>query len=259
MGELIVDWYVLLSSLNVAVAGPLRALGDGIGVPAVSALLFGLIGATAPCQLTTNAGALAYVARGAAREDAGGGGARGAVARSAFAYVLAKVLVYTLVGAAVIIAGRQLVPVPLIVVVRKALGPLMVLLGLYFLGAVRLRFTVGQGLADRLAARAGGGAGGAFLLGTAFSFAFCPTLFLLFFGLTIPMALRSPVGVLYPGLFAVGTALPLLGLAAVVAAGAGAARGYLAGARRLDSWLRPAAGVVLLLAGLHDTITYWFL
>ena len=97
------------------------------------------------------------------------------------------------------------------------------------------------------------------MLGTAFSFAFCPTLFLLFFGLTIPLALRSSVGVVYPGMFALGTTLPLLGLAGVLAAGAGATKTYLTVAGRLDTWLRPAAAAVLVLAGLNDTLTYWLL
>ena len=254
MREVVVEWYALLGSLNAAVAGPLGDASDALGVPMLSALLLGLIGATSPCQLTTGAGALAYVARGAAQS-----GGRAGVARSAMAYVLGKALVYTLVGVAVIIAGRELIPVPAIVVVRKALGPLMVVLGLYFLGLVPLRFSVGRGLADWIEARAGAGAGGAFLLGTAFSFAFCPTLFLLFFMLTIPLALTSPVGVVYPALFAVGTALPLLALSAVVALGTGGLRPALAGTRRATSWLKPAAGMVLVLAGLNDTITYWLL
>jgi cytochrome c-type biogenesis protein len=139
------------------------------------------------------------------------------------------------------------------------LGPLMVVLGLHLLGLVRLNFAVGQGLADRLEARAGAGAGGAFLLGAAFSFAFCPTLFLLFFGLTIPLALASSVGVVYPAVFALGTTLPLLLLADLIATATKAAGAYVTAGRRAGRWLQPAAGLVLLLAGLNDTFTYWLL
>jgi hypothetical protein len=49
-----------------------------------------------------------------------------------------------------------------------------------------------------------GGAGRAYLLGLAFSLAFCPTLFWLFFGLTVPLALRSAGGWSFPGLLAAG-------------------------------------------------------
>lgn len=253
MRERALEWYTWLSGLSAALTAPIGALADGLGLPLVSALLFGLIGATSPCQLTTNAGALAYVARQAV-------GRRG-VAGSALAYLAGKMLAYTLLGVVVIVAGRQVAQssIPVIVVVRKALGPLMLVLGLYLLGVLPLRFSLGQGLAEWAEDRAGPGAGGAFLLGVAFSLAFCPTLFLLFFGLTIPLALQSPLGVFYPGVFALGTTLPLLGLAGLLSAGVGATRGYLAGARRVDAWLRPAAAVVLLLAGLNDTFTYWLL
>ncbi len=130
MREIVADWYALLSTLYVAVALPLRTFGDGLGLPLVSALLFGVIGAAAPCQLTTAAGALAYVARDA--------GDRRAAARQALAYLLGKALVYTVVGVAVILAGQHLAraTIPVIVVVRKALGPLMILLGLSLLGLV---------------------------------------------------------------------------------------------------------------------------
>ena len=254
MADLVNNWYALQSTLFATVAMPLQNLGDKIGLPFISALLFGLIGATAPCQLTTGAGALAYVAHGV-----GATGGRAAVARSALAYVLGKVLVYTVVGAVVIVAGRQWVPVGGLVMVRKVLGPAMILLGLYLLGLVPLHFSLGQGISEWVEDRAGHGAGGAFVLGTAFSFAFCPTLFLLFFIVLIPLALSSPVGIVYPGLFAIGTTLPLLALAAVVTTGVGAMQRLAAGTRRASAWLQPAAAVVLILAGLNDTLTYWLI
>jgi hypothetical protein len=95
------------------------------------------------------------------------------------------------------------------------------------------------------------------VLGTAFAFAFCPTLFLLFFGLTIPMAFTSPVGIAYPGLFALGTSVPLLALAALVTVSVGMMQRAAAGARHAVAWLQPAAAVILILAGLSDTLTYW--
>lgn len=253
MRDLAAAWYQLLSTFNAAATEPLSNLADGVGLPLVSALLFGLIGATSPCQLTTSASALAYIARGTPH--------RGALGWSALAYLLGKALVYTLVGVAVILAGQRLAQssIPVFIVARKVLGPAMVLLGLYMLGLLPLRFSLGQGLSGWLEARAGRGPGGAFLLGTAFSFAFCPTLFLLFFGLTIPLALSSPAGVVYPAAFALGTTLPLLVLLGLIATGAKAAGGYLTGAQRVGAWLQPAAGVILVLAGLNDTFIYWFL
>lgn len=253
MQQLALQWYGALSTINAAVAEPLRALAAGVGIAPLSALLFGVIGTTAPCQLTTNVSALAFVARSASD--------RGSVARGAAAYLLGKVLVYTVLGLAVILAGRELAQsaIPVVAVARKILGPVMIVLGLYLLGALPLRFSVGSGIAGWLEDRAGSGTAGAFVLGTAFALAFCPTLFLLFFGLTIPLALSAPAGALYPGVFALGTTLPLLGFAAVMAVGASTTQGFLRGARRIDAWLRPAAGIVLILAGLNDTVMYWLI
>ncbi|HSB78825.1 MAG TPA: sulfite exporter TauE/SafE family protein, partial [Candidatus Methylomirabilis sp.] len=146
------------------------------------------------------------------------------------------------------------------VAARKLLGPLMVLVGLVFLGWLNLRISVGQRLAEtfkhRLSAR---GPWGAFAMGVVFAFAFCPTLFLLFFGLTIPLGLRSSAGLLVPGLFAVGTALPLLLYAGLVAAGAEAVGAYARRLSRGHATARKIAGAIFLLAGINDTVVYWLL
>jgi threonine/homoserine/homoserine lactone efflux protein len=93
----------------------------------------------------------------------------------------------------------------------------------------------------------------------AFSFTFCPTLFWLFFGLTIPLALRSAAGWAFPGLFAVGTALPLLAFAGLFALGTELAEGFVARVTRSHRLISRMAGAVFVLAGLHDTLTYWML
>jgi cytochrome c biogenesis protein CcdA len=253
MEQYIVTWYGWLSALTQGTAFFLQDVTDLADVPVLTAVIFGLIGATAPCQLTTNLSALAWVSAHAGR---------GRPTTLAIAYVAGKVTVYSLVGGLVILAGLQLqaVSIPVVIVARKALGPLMVLVGLGLLGALRLRAGFGQQwvlwFRDRLA---GHGHRGAYLLGVIFSFAFCPTLFWLFFGLTVPLALGSTGGLAFPGLFAVGASLPLLAMTAVVGAGLGTAGRFVGGLRRAERVLRVAAGTVLVIAGLHDTVVYWLL
>lgn len=247
------EWYQFLSRLNAAAVGPIDRLVEAINLPMASALLFGLLGTTAPCQLTTGLGAMAFVSRK---------GGEGRAVREAVAYVAGKALVYTLVGGAVIVAGTQLqaATIPVAVVARKVLGPIMLLIGMGLLGAVRLRGSVGRSLTAKLqgwASRQGGS--GAFLLGILFSFTFCPTLFWLFFGLTIPLALQSPAGWSYPLLFAVGTGLPLLAFSGVFAAGSDLAGRWVRRAEGIHRVAARVAGVVFILAGLNDTLTYWFL
>ncbi len=247
------DWYQFLSRLNEAAVGPIDGLVRALDVPMASALLFGLLGATSPCQLTTGLGAMAFVSRK---------GGEGRALREAVAYVAGKALMYSLAGGAVILAGMQLqaAAIPVVVLARKVLGPLMLVLGLGLLGLVRLPRSLGPGLAARLERWSSGrGAAGAFLLGILFSFAFCPALFLLFFGLTIPLALQSPVGWTYPPLFALGTGLPLLAFAGLFAGGSDLANRWMGRVSRFHRIATRVAGVVFILAGLNDTLTYWFL
>ncbi|MGH7307428.1 MAG: sulfite exporter TauE/SafE family protein [Candidatus Rokuibacteriota bacterium] len=252
MDRILIAWYGWLSSLT---QGAVLALGDWADraeLPLLGAVVFGIIGAMSPCQITTSLGALAY-----ASARPGGGQPLGL----ALAYVAGKVTVYSLVGAGVVVGLQvQTVSIPVALVARRALGPLMILVALGLLGIWRLPFGAGYRLVGRLSERLRlHGAGGAYLLGVVFSFALCPTLFWLFFGLTIPLALRSAAGWTFPGLFAVGASLPLVAAAGLVAAGVAAADGVAGGFRRLERPVRVAAGIILVLAGLHDTLVYWAL
>ncbi|HSB68458.1 MAG TPA: sulfite exporter TauE/SafE family protein [Candidatus Methylomirabilis sp.] len=251
--ELVGQWYVLLSQLSATLSGPLGQLTDRVQFPLVNALLLGLIGTTAPCQLTTNLSAIAYISRGRRGRQPW---------QEAVTYTLGKALVYTIMGGLIIGLGLQIqaAAVPVVVAARKLLGPIMLLIGLVFLGWLKVRMSVGQRLAEAFKRRlSSGGPWGAFAMGVVFAFAFCPTLFLLFFGLTIPLGLGSSAGLLVPGLFAVGTALPLLLYAGLLAAGAEAAGAYARRLSRSHTTARKIAGGIFLLAGINDTVVYWLI
>ncbi len=241
MRELILVWYAWLSTLSRGYVVTIDEWTRGVDVAAVGAVLFGLIAATSPCQLTTNLGALAY----AARESS-----KGTTFAAALAYAAGKVVVYSLVGGLVILAGLQLqaVSIPVVVVARKLLGPLMLVVGLAMV--IPLKGGFGHRLSERHLVA---------LPGIAFSLAVCPTLFWLFFGLTVPLALRSPGGWSFPGLFALGSTLPLLVLSGVVALGFGALKATVGKLSRVHRIGSAVAGAVFILAGLHDTVVYWWL
>ena len=249
--EIVQEWYVLLSRLSTLLIGPLGEISTRLNFPLASAFLFGLIGAVAPCQLTTNASAIAYLSREGSRSEAG---------KEAGAFLLGKVLVYTLLGGVALLLGAELqrAAIPLALIARRALGPILLLIGLSLLGAIKLRGGFGTRLAARLQRfMPRSGAARAFLLGGTFALAFCPTLFWLFFGLTIPLGLTSPLGFAFPALFAVGTSVPVLFLGGLLATGApGDVR---AGYTRVSRLLTRAAGFVFIVAGANDTLTYWAL
>lgn len=249
--QFVSSWYGVLSTFARLFAEPIKTFADVAGIPPLSAVLFGLLGGLSPCQLTTGASALALIGRRPSP----------ATLLAGLSYTAGKALVYALIGLAFVLVGSGLTvgSIPVVVAARKVLGPLMLVAGLVLVGLLRPRvpFSFGDLVAlfasDRLDATR---PAGAFLLGGAFSIAFCPTLFFLFFGLTIPLALASPGGPVYPALFALGTTLPMLVLLGTLALGA--RRWAVTGAvARVQPFLTQLAGVVLLASGLNDTLVYW--
>ena len=238
--------YGLASRPFALLAEPLDGLRRNLALPEAGALLLGLLGALAPCQLSTNAAALAWLARPSP----------GRFWSRLGAFLVGKALVYSLLGALALLgltaSGEALAWI------RKALGPLMLLLRLRLLGLLRLPApTWGLGRIGDWAEHQGGPLG-SFALGVAFGLAFCPTLFWLFFGLLLPSAATSPLGFLFPALFALGTGVPVLLLLALFR------RGYdrgstLRGFKRLGKVSGQLAGGLFLMAGLYDTVVYWFL
>ncbi|MBI3176872.1 MAG: sulfite exporter TauE/SafE family protein [Chloroflexi bacterium] len=258
MTQLIAQYYAWLSGLANWLALPISNLADSINVPLVSALLFGLIGATAPCQLSTNVAALAFLSRGVADP-------RRLWSQTA-AFIAGKLTVYLFVGGAVVALGLQLdqlsqTAIPVVVIARRALGPLLIIVGLFMLDVMQSRISLGNRASAWLEERVRGRRGilPAYLLGVAFSFTFCPTLFWLFFGLTIPLAIASPGGLIFPGVFAIGTALPVLGLAGLIASGMINIGEFVRRFKAADVWIQRGVGVVFLLIGINEIVLYWLL
>jgi cytochrome c biogenesis protein CcdA len=251
--DTILDWYVFMSSLSVQLTTDVLLLDQRVGIPLISALLLGFIGAAAPCQLTQSVGMVAVLGQTTAGRPRW---------RATFAYLAGKALVYTSLGVLAVVVGASLseLSIPVFVAARKVLGPLMIVVGLGMIGALRFTWVPGHPVALRLRQTLRHRAQGApFLLGVAFGFAFCPTLFALFFGFLIPLALSRPDGVLYPALFALGTALPLLTILGLLTFAGGSLRRYARQIGRGQQVVAVLAGALLVIAGLHDTVLYWLI
>jgi cytochrome c biogenesis protein CcdA len=251
--EVALHWYILTSSLSAGAMPAFQSLDARIGIPLISALLLGVLGAAAPCQLTQSVGMLAILSRRSAGLSRWHG---------VLAYLAGKALVYSALGVLAVVLGAGLaeVSIPVFVTARKVLGPLMVIVGLAMVGALRWSWAPGSSMASRVQVIAHHRPRGApFLLGVAFGFAFCPTLFALFVGLLIPLALARPDGVVYPAVFALGTVLPMVGILGLLSLGGGAFHQYARSIGRGQQIVSVLAGVVLIIIGLNDTVVYWLL
>lgn len=243
--ELAYRWYALLSQWSAAVGEPLRELMAGQNIPALSALILGLIGGLAPCQVTANAGAIAYISQ----EER-------PLWRTVRDYLAGKAAVYLILGFLAAMLGLK-IPTPVMAVLRKLTGPMMILMGLYFLGWLSLRGTTGERVTGWIRAHAPRRGSPALWLGVAFSLGFCPTMALIFFGALVPLVIEAQTGMILPVLFAIGTALPVLIWAAALSAGKGVAGRWVKGVRRMDRWVRIIVAAAFLILGLNDTILYW--
>lgn len=252
------QYYYWLSALAREFTQPISRLADQINIPLVSVLLFGLIGAFAPCQLSTGVAALSFISRRA-------GEPRNMWAQT-LAYLAGKATVYLLVGGGIVLLGLQIgqigqTAIPIITATRRLFGPLLIIVGLFLAGVLKTRFSVGVRLTERIESKIGRQSGivAAYLMGVAFAFTFCPTLFWLFFGLTIPLSITSQGGLIFPGVFALGTTLPLLFFAGLLSGGANNLRLIVQRAKRFDVWAQRMVGVIFVLIGLNEILLYWFI
>jgi cytochrome c-type biogenesis protein len=257
VNNIILEYYRLISSVFNAVSTPIRGLIDTVNLPLVSALLFGFLGATAPCQLSTNVAALAFLSRRADDSRKLWG--------QTLAFIAGKVTVYLLVGGTLVALGLKLdqiteTAVPIVVIARRALGPLLIVVGLFMLGVLASHLSLGSRISTWLYNKVGRRHGivPAYLLGVTFSFTFCPTLFWLFFGLTIPLAIASPGGVVFPGVFAIGTTLPVLGLALLASCAVNTGQ-LVKRFKAANVWIQRAVGIIFILIGIHEIILYWLI
>ncbi len=217
---------------------------------ALAALWLGVLTSVSPCPLATNIAAVGFIGRHAGRS------AR--VLAAGFAYTVGRAVAYTAL-AGLIVAGLLAIPAVSHVLQRylnQVLGPLLILVGMFVLDWLHLGLSSsvgGQGLRER-AAR--GGVFGAALLGVLFALSFCPVSAALFFGSLIPLATGTASWLLLPGLFGIGTGLPVLVVAALIAGGSQAVGTLMQRAASFDLWARRITGSALIVIGIYLTVRH---
>ncbi|CAH2465404.1 hypothetical protein IIQ_00842 [Bacillus cereus VD118] len=137
---------------------------------------------------------------------------------------------------------------------RKLIGPLLILMGLILSGIITGRNFFSSIFPIKFIRKQNEVS--SFLLGFFFSLAFCPTMFVLFFGTLIPLSLSSNYGYLFPTFFSIGTALPIVILMFIISY-LGLNGALLKKSRKIGKSIQRIAGVLLILIGLYDTSLYW--
>jgi len=216
----------------------------------LTALWFGILTSISPCPLATNIAAVSYLSRRIEHPAA--------VMRSGLAYTLGRMVAYSLLGAVIIysLAGIPAVANFFQEYMNRLLGPILILVGLFLLDVINLNFS-GVSLSDEKQKRlAGAGTAGSFALGFIFALSFCPISAALFFGSLIPLALNNPSGIVFPFIFGIGTALPVLAFAAALALGVKSVSVWFTRISGIERYMRKVTGIIFIGAGIYYIWNY---
>jgi len=231
--------------------GIIHQFSESINIPVLSALFLGLLTAISPCPMATNITAIAYVSRRVTKR-------RYAVI-TGILYTLGRMLSYSVLGILIIVTGLEIPGVASFLqdFGERILGPLLIVVGLIMLNIDRLSFGLGGGKLSSIGEKvAGWGMIGGFLLGVLFALAFCPYSAILFFGLLIPLALKSTAGVTLPAIFAIGTGLPVLVFGTLLSVGVAKVSTWLNAVTRVEKVIRIAVSIIFIGVGIYYVVLW---
>jgi cytochrome c biogenesis protein CcdA len=220
-------------------------LAQNESAPLVAALALGLLTAISPCPLATNITATAYIAKSMSSKRK--------VLLSGLVYTLGRMVSYTAIGMVIYLGASKFhIARAFQANGEKFVGPLLILLGLFMLGVIPLHWLFKGSLSERFTERfKDRGMLGAFLLGMLFALAFCPYSGALYFGMLMPLTLASRQGLLLPAIFSLGTGVPVMLFAGIVAYSASQLGRYFKAVQKTEPVMRIVAGFTFILTGLY--------
>ena len=215
--------------------------------PILSAFILGLMTAISPCPLATNITAIGYISRNI--ED------KKKVFIKGIIYTLGRAVSYTLIGLIFYFGASQIkISGFLQIWGEKILGPLLIIIGLFMLDLIRFPKTNFFGISEKLESKSQNGYMGALLLGIIFALAFCPYSGVLYFGMLIPMTVTSVSGLYLPLIFAIGTGLPVIIIAWLIAYSVGSIGSFYNRLKVFELWFRRVIAAVFIIIGIYYSV-----
>ncbi|MGL4909072.1 MAG: aromatic aminobenezylarsenical efflux permease ArsG family transporter [Bacteroidales bacterium] len=223
----------------------IQTLLDNSNTPIITAFLLGLLTAISPCPLTTNITAIGYISKDIE--------SRHRIFWGGVLYTTGRVLSYTILGFILIPILKEGASM---FAIQKTIGkygeiliaPTLLLIGLFMLLGHKLNLPKVGFSGNKFK---GKGAWGALLLGVLFSLAFCPSSGIFYFGMLIPMAAIESGGYLLPVFFAIGTGLPVMLAAWILAYSVVSLGRFYNRMQSLQKWLNKIIAVLFIAVGTY--------
>ena len=161
----------------------LTNLLDNTTLPWLTALLLGLMTAISPCPLATNITAIGFISKDIEN--------RNRVFINGLVYTLGRAITYTVIALIIFLGADQMKFGGFFQRYgEKIVGPLLILIGLFMLGIIKIKFPGFNKLTSGMQNKKRWGYFDALLLGLLFALAFCPYSGVLYFGMLIPLCFK---------------------------------------------------------------------
>jgi cytochrome c biogenesis protein CcdA len=220
--------------------------------PLIAAFFIGLMTAISPCPLATNITAIAYISK---KIDNGKH-----TLITGLVYTLGRMFTYVLLASLIVYIGINVQAISLYLQKygERIIGPLLILLGIFMLGILKLNFIKSSGKLDKIKEKLSSkGYFGSFLLGAIFALAFCPFSAVLFFGMLIPLALKYSDGILIPSVFAFATGLPVILLSFILVFSVSKLSSIIKKVELVEKYTRYIVGSTFIIVGLYYLWKIW--
>jgi cytochrome c biogenesis protein CcdA len=227
----------------------MEAMGTS-NITLVAAFFIGLMTAISPCPMATNITAIAYVSRKIENSKH--------TLLVGILYAAGRAFSYAALASLIVYAGvnTQGISFFLQAYGEKLLGPLLLLVGVVMLELVKVDlFKGGNRLASLQAKLTEKGYLGAFLLGVLFSLAFCPFSGVLYFGMLIPLALKTGDAIILPSVFGLATGLPVILFSILLVKSVSTLGRIMNKVQKFERGMRLIVGAVFILVGLYYILT----
>ncbi len=227
-----------------------KHLFNNANMPILGALLLGLLTAISPCPLATNITAMAYISKTLSGKRK--------VLLSGLLYTLGLALSYTTI-ALIIILGASKFHVAKFFQGNgeKFVGPIMLIIGLIMLNIIKLNFLGKTNFTEKLQDKfKDKGLLGSFLLGALFAMAFCPYSGAMYFGILIPMSIKSSIGFSLPFFYAIGAGSLVLFFTFLIVFCIQKVGIYFNAITKTEKVMRVMAGLLFVITGMYYILIY---
>jgi cytochrome c-type biogenesis protein len=222
----------------------LNSLYSSSSVPALSALLLGLMTAISPCPMATNITAIGFISKDIENQNT--------VFYNGLIYTLGRVLAYSTLAIIIVLGpGKLGLKGWFEEYGSKILGPILILIGIIMLGILKINFPGFNKLSKRFEKKSKFKSWDVLLIGILFALAFCPYSGVLYFGLLIPLTIKTTSGLYLPVIFAIATAIPVIIFAWLLAYMVSGVGKFYNRLKQFDFWFRKVIAMLFIGVGVY--------